>query len=142
MINKKISKNLVFLAIVACFIFYSIDIFGADIIFVLPKTLKVESNEVTVKGTIMDFSFGINKIDFAVVNLIDLIKEKNLYSNLIAYTTEVHQMRNKRRDLYVEGSFRGEISCSILRESEKRMGKYSKRTVHQECNPRSVYAGY
>ncbi|MEW6556271.1 MAG: hypothetical protein AB1349_02845 [Elusimicrobiota bacterium] len=47
--------------------------FCQDIVFVQPKSLKVTSSPVTIKGSVMDFD--TTEIDMAVVNLIDLLKQ-------------------------------------------------------------------
>ena len=45
-----------------------------DIVFVLPKSLKVTENTVVVKGAVMDFD--VTEIDITSVNLIDLVREQ------------------------------------------------------------------
>jgi len=55
-------------------IFLSVNVICAqDILFMLPKNLKVASSPVAVKGTVMGFE-DISEVDIAVVNIIDLIK--------------------------------------------------------------------
>ncbi|PIV52916.1 MAG: hypothetical protein COY53_05760 [Elusimicrobia bacterium CG_4_10_14_0_8_um_filter_37_32] len=47
-----------------------------DIAFILPKSLRVSTNTVTIKGAVMNFD--LDRIDIAVVNLIDLVREQKL----------------------------------------------------------------
>jgi len=53
---------------------YSSVLLAQDIVFVLPKTFKVKTHRVLIKGVVMDFN--ITEIDITSVNLIDLVKKQ------------------------------------------------------------------
>lgn len=74
MFFKTKKNNSLILITFISMVFFVAKLFAQDIVFLLPKSLKVTTNTVTVKGTVMDFD--ITEIDLAVVNLTDLVKEQ------------------------------------------------------------------
>ena len=75
MLNRKKRKRAhLVLSVILYLVFFNIILLAQDIVFILPKSLKVSTNTVTIKGAVMDFD--TTEIDIAVVNLIDLVKEQ------------------------------------------------------------------
>ena len=70
--KQNILKTVV-LAVMAAFCFAG-GVFAQDIVFVLPKTVKVTSSPVLVKGAVMDFD--AKAVDITMVNLLDLVRKK------------------------------------------------------------------
>lgn len=66
-------KKIIMASVTAVFLCVNM-ICAQDIVFVLPKTLKVTSPSITVKGTVMEFD--TKAIDITVVNLLNLVEEE------------------------------------------------------------------
>ncbi|MFH1352002.1 MAG: hypothetical protein ABIH68_00305 [bacterium] len=89
--KKKIYRNLFSALLLVLFPMVSS---AQDIVFVLPKTLKVTTNKVIVKGAVMDFS--VDKIDITSLNLIDLVREQEKEEKLRKKEKEKKRTKEKK----------------------------------------------